>query len=113
MAKRYACVRRSVIRAGFEMDSEKAGTLEKGTEIEALEERTNAQGIIRVRFDGGWTSLATEAGLVVLEEVLPTEGEAAGANVMQKKTYVCVRRSVIRAGFEMDSDKAGTLEKGT
>ena len=69
MEKRYKCVRRSVIRAGFEMDSDKAGTLEKGTVIEVLEERVNAEGITRVRFAGGWTSLVTGAGLVVLSQM--------------------------------------------
>ena len=125
MAQRYVCVRRSVIRAGFEMDSEKAGTLEKGTVVAALEERANAQGITRVRFDGGWTSLVTGAGQVVLEEIAPVqEGvppdapltinpavAAAPGTGDDKKSYVCRRRAIVRAGFETDSDTVGTLEK--
>jgi hypothetical protein len=53
----YACKRKSVIRASFEMDSEKAGVLEKGEIITALEMRLNAKGVCRVRFDRGWTSI--------------------------------------------------------
>eukprot|EP01047_Picozoa_sp_COSAG01_P096868 COSAG01_NODE_27286_length_689_cov_1.415254_1_plen_144_part_10 len=41
----YVCKRKSVIRAGFEMDSEKAGVLGKGEIITALEMRLNAQGV--------------------------------------------------------------------
>ena len=79
--KRYRCLRRSVIRAGFDMDSDKAGTLEKGTIVVALDQRANAQGTMRVRFAEGWTSLATGAGIVVLEEVAPLPQIAAEEGV--------------------------------
>eukprot|EP01043_Picozoa_sp_COSAG02_P050047 COSAG02_NODE_5095_length_4636_cov_17.414371_1_plen_438_part_10 len=123
--KRYTCTKRSVIRAGFEMDSEKAGTLEKGTIIEVLDEKVNENGIVRVQFKGGWTSKKTGTGAVVLEDAPegaePTFEAAetaaapapAPASVAAPKRYTCTKRSVIRAGFEMDSEKAGTLEKGT
>ena len=97
----YLVKRKAVVRVGFEMDSAKAAdsVLEKGAEIVALEQRPNAAGIVRVRFAKGWTSHTTSTGLVVLEE-------------RPSSRYVCKRRSVIRVGFEMDSEKAGTLEKG-
>ena len=63
--KCYVCKRRSVIRSGFEMDSDKAGTLEKGVIIAALEERVNDSGTVRIRFAGGWASKATSTGAPV------------------------------------------------
>ena len=123
--KRYTCTKRSVIRAGFEMDSAKAGTLEKGTIIEVLDEKVVENGVVRVQFAGGWTSKKTGTGAVVLEDApadaVPTfkaeeTAEVAAPTpspVAAPKRYTCTKRSVIRAGFEMDSAKAGTLEKGT
>eukprot|EP01045_Picozoa_sp_COSAG04_P059164 COSAG04_NODE_29187_length_270_cov_1.204678_1_plen_70_part_10 len=48
----YLVKRKAVVRVGFEMDSAKAAdsVLEKGAEIIALEQRPNADGILRVRF---------------------------------------------------------------
>ena len=69
---RYVCVHRAVMRRGREMDSERAGVLERGAEIVALEEIVMA-GTARVRFalDGEcWVSKATGSGVVVLGPVL-------------------------------------------
>ena len=67
--KRYVCKRRAVVRSGFEIGSEKSGTLERDVVIAVLEERANEQGTVRVRFNQGWISKTTAAGVVVLEEV--------------------------------------------
>ena len=74
-AKHYLSTRRCVIRSGFDMDSAKAGTLEKGVVITVLEERINDKGVVRVHFKAdfegnpleGWTSQKTGTGAVVLE----------------------------------------------
>ena len=65
---RYKCVKKSQIKAGFEMDSSKAGTLDAGTLVDAYEVRENDVGVSRVRFDRGWVSMQTGAGVVVLEK---------------------------------------------
>lgn len=66
--KRYVCKRRAVIRSHFEINSNKVGTLERDAVIDALEERSNEQGTVRVQFGQGWVSKTTAAGLVVLAE---------------------------------------------
>ena len=63
----YVCQERSVIRAGFEMQSEKVGVLEVGEEILCIEEQLNEEtGTVRVRFDKGWTSKVSSGGVTVL-----------------------------------------------
>ena len=89
---RYVCVHRAVMRRGREMDSERAGVLERGAEIVALEEIVMA-GTARVRFalDGEcWVSKATGSGVVVLEElgadaVLPAAEEGVPPTAAQPK----------------------------
>lgn len=66
--KQYVCKRRAVIRGGFEINSAKVGTLERDAVIDVLEERSNQQGTLRVRFSQGWVSKTTAAGLVVLKD---------------------------------------------
>eukprot|EP01050_Picozoa_sp_SAG11_P050469 SAG11_NODE_28140_length_325_cov_0.681416_2_plen_63_part_01 len=56
MAARYEVLKASMIRAGFDMNSPKAGKLSKQARIEVLERRLNEDGVIRVRFAQGWTS---------------------------------------------------------
>ena len=88
----YKCIKKTAIKSGFDMDSEKAGTLAAGTIVEALEVRENDKGVQRVRFDRGfekyelttagyekyqlyrpgWISAQTAAGVVVLELVSET-----------------------------------------
>ena len=64
----YRSVRRAVLRVGFEMTSEKAANpvLEKNQTVKALEAKLNDEGILRVRMDGGWTSVSTADGKPVL-----------------------------------------------
>eukprot|EP01044_Picomonas_judraskeda_P004067 COSAG03_NODE_350_length_8727_cov_145.845913_7_plen_889_part_00 len=65
----YTVVLKSVVRAGFGMDSEKVGTVKKGEEVLCYEERENENGVTRVRFDRGWVSLTSSKGDVILEAV--------------------------------------------
>ena len=74
------------------MDSEKIGVLNKGEEIVALEQRTNETGTVRVRFDRGWTSLATTSGLVVLRNkahLRVQERGSDGVDVRLKAGFRC------------------------
>jgi hypothetical protein len=66
---RYTCRMKSQIRAGFAMDSDKAGVLGKGEVIDAFEEQANDAGTTRVRFSKGWVSMKTGKGDLVLEPV--------------------------------------------
>lgn len=65
----YVLLKSSVIRAGFEMDSKKAGKLSKKARITVLERRRNVDGVIRIRFADGWTSEQLKDGSVVMELV--------------------------------------------
>jgi hypothetical protein len=77
---RYKCVKKSQIRAEFEMDSSKVGQLDAGKVIDVYEVRTNDDtGVSRVRFSQGWVSVETGAGVVVLQKLDDEdEQEAAG-----------------------------------
>ena len=66
----YKAVAPGVIRTGAAMDSPKAdpGKLTIGQEIEVLEQQ-KVDGTMRLRFEGGWTSLTAKSGKVLLERV--------------------------------------------
>lgn len=67
---RYKCVKKSQVRAKFQMDSSKVGWLDAGTVIDAYEVRTHDDtGVSRVRFDQGWVSVETGASVVVLQKL--------------------------------------------
>ena len=63
----FVCVKKSQIRGGFEMDSEKCGVMEVGTELVALETRRNDKGILRVSCAQGWVSEYAGNGAVCLQ----------------------------------------------
>ena len=72
----YVCVYRSVIRQGFAMSSNEVGVLEAGTEIESLEQRRDDDtGRVRVRFHGGWTSIAASDGQLFLQRKANSESQ--------------------------------------
>ena len=49
----YRCVKRTVLRAGIEKDSEKAGLLKAGETVTVEQEATSAEGVVRVKTDRG------------------------------------------------------------
>jgi hypothetical protein len=69
----YKATLNGLCREGFDMSTAKAGTLKKGEVITALEERKNAKGVTRVRFDNGtlkgWVSTNAGDGSVLLEKI--------------------------------------------
>ena len=122
----YCCVKKSQIRAGFEMSSAKAGVMGVGTTILVLASRRNEAGILRLQFEGGWVSEHSSNGAVCLERVPAADqskphpapawaaaAPAAAASESVVATFLCVKKSQIRAGFAMDSEKAGILSVGT
>ena len=104
-------------RAGFAMNSKKAGTLQAGDVISALETKLNPNGITRIRFAGkvsGWVSTKAGDGTPLLEEVAG-KAPAAAASAAPAKAgaqYKAVLNGLCREGFEMSTKKAGTLKKG-
>ena len=187
----YRSLKRAVMREGYEMDSDKAGVLEKHQIVRALEARRNQNGVLRVRVAGGWVSSTLSDGKTVLEPVSDAEATAveeaaqaaaetaaeaavvvaakaaapaaapapaaskpaARASLLDQRSpfdvdddsdsdddepsltprpaggggggssgsfgmsrmsnYICVKKTVIRSGFDMDSDKAGVLSIGS
>eukprot|EP01043_Picozoa_sp_COSAG02_P057401 COSAG02_NODE_6963_length_3260_cov_3.294843_1_plen_126_part_00 len=68
---KYKALGAGVIRSGVSKTSEEAGRLTKGEVIEVFEIVAQADGIVRVHFDRGWTSVTTKQGkqlLKLLEE---------------------------------------------
>ena len=78
LGTRFVCTKRATVRASVEMDSEKAGFVEVGEELVALECKLNDRGQLRVRFERGWTSTTTLGGSVLLEPVGEEDDEDDG-----------------------------------
>ena len=64
---KYKVLGAGVIRRGVSKTSEEVGRLTKGEVIEVSEIVAQADGIVRVRFDRGWTSVTTKQGKKLLE----------------------------------------------
>ena len=76
---RFTCVKRSAVRDGYDQTvSQRTGFVEVGTLVDALECRTNDNGVVRVRFSGGWVSCTSQKGDELLLPVgLPRVAPAA------------------------------------
>jgi hypothetical protein len=133
----YRCVKKSQIRAGFAMKSDKAGILALHTEFEALDARLTDAGVLRVQFVEGWVSEVAGNGAKCLELVSPPVAHSPTPEVTEPEPsptilgregekerdispppislldYTCVKKSQVRCGFEMESDKASIMEVGT
>ena len=98
----YRALHPGVIKAGFEKESERVGSMFVGEEIVALEIKGN-----RVRYSKGWVSVVSEKGALIIEEVVPqTAGDGGQAAEAAKKPP-----EVDRARFDrFDEDKTGELE---
>eukprot|EP01043_Picozoa_sp_COSAG02_P014436 COSAG02_NODE_595_length_19813_cov_12.215380_14_plen_511_part_00 len=59
---------RAVIRSRSTRDSEEVGVLEEGDIIQVVEQR-RVDGVVRVRFDRGWTSIESSGGVRLLRKV--------------------------------------------
>lgn len=60
-AMKYCVIAQSRVRAGFAQDSEDYGLIEAGEVVDTLEGRVNENGIMRIRFGGGWLSTVSGA----------------------------------------------------
>ena len=111
----YTCVKKTVVRVGFEMDSEKAtgsSILKKGSVIVAVEAKTNDSGILRVRFGlDQWVSTMSSAGDVILEKmpdlVLLSEQNPTPA----KPKTAAAAGEVVQVGFMDDDAETETKEE--
>jgi hypothetical protein len=75
----YRAVAAAAVRAEFALDSDSVGVLGVGDVIEALEAKRNDAGIMRVRFEHGWTSLVARNGTTLLVK----EGGGSSASAGQ------------------------------
>lgn len=63
----FKVLQRSIVRGGVEMNSPKKTEMEVGQVITVEETALNSAGTLRVRFDKGWTSMASGSGVKILE----------------------------------------------
>jgi hypothetical protein len=66
---RLAVLQKARVRQGCEMSSPAAGELEAGVTVEVLDAAVNANGVVRVKVEAGWVSMATAAGEQLLEAI--------------------------------------------
>ena len=103
---KFKCVKRAVMRADFEMDSEAEGHFEVGEVFEALECRLNEKGQLRLRFDGGWTSVAAGSGTLLFAAVTAAvvpKSTRTGA-VLKPMKKMMVLPMVVEGGHEGTGD---------
>lgn len=104
------------------MGSDKAVVIAVGTSVDVLERRYNDAGTLRLKIAQGWVSEKTGAGVLCFQMVsetapigaaTPAAADAAAESQDGEPTaYRCVKKSQIRIGCELDSDKAGILAVG-
>ena len=139
--KRYKALSGGVIRTGKEMESPKAkpDKLTEGQEI-LVTETADVNGTLRLKFEGGWTSLTAKSGKVLMEKLDPDtesdndddsepedsdlESNASTPSVTPRVVdaattvkYKALAAGLVRAGSVMDSDKTdfngdGKLKEG-
>jgi hypothetical protein len=73
----YRVLKTAALREGFELDSKAVGSLTPGDAVAVLEARRNEGGQLRLRLEGGWTSLTSRKGDTMLERRTVGEAEAA------------------------------------
>ena len=73
----YKCLRLCQVRAGPEMDSAKAGRLDRNERIELLETCVLPDGLVRCRFGDGWISAQTRSGQHISTKIGRIEGDLA------------------------------------
>ena len=78
---RLVAVRASSVRASIELGSEQLGILREGETVFELERRELA-GMVRIRCERGWVSLASGDGTVLLQRSTASSGEAAAPATM-------------------------------
>jgi hypothetical protein len=66
---RYKAIAGGVIRESADMESEKAGKLKEGEEIDVTEVVVTESGTTRVHFDRGWASVRAKNGKALLERM--------------------------------------------
>ena len=82
----FTCVKKSQIRAGCEMSSAKTGILAVGEVLLVVEQRTDAHGTRRARFQRGWVSMQTSGGLRILQPGVDVMARASTPVVQQSSS---------------------------
>ena len=68
---KFVCVKRAAVRDGCDQQtSRRTGFVNVGACINALERRTNENGVVRVRFERGWVSCTSQKGDLLLQPVV-------------------------------------------
>lgn len=103
----YSVLRTCQVRAGFELSSERRGVLQAGQQVDALEQRENETGVVRVRIDRGWVSVKTKGGATVLELVeAPSDPTGLPEDLKDEsakgESYVAKTVRFVRARTEVD-----------
>ena len=107
---RYRCERRSQIRAGPELTSDKVDILEPGDVVVALDTLKLPSGTVRIQFARGWVCEATKTGLKVMSKLeAEAEGPAAPADAASAKSEPTSRRQWPKS--KSSRRDATTLEK--
>ena len=79
-------IQNSKLRTGVELDSEDCGVLKKGEIFQVLEaQRHEESGIMRVRCEGGWTSVKSRTGSRMLRTHTDETAMAAALGAVQKQ----------------------------
>eukprot|EP01052_Picozoa_sp_SAG31_P009670 SAG31_NODE_513_length_14715_cov_22.844554_1_plen_288_part_10 len=106
----WRCLRKSQIRAGPSMESEKCGVVEAGTEVLPLEFIGN-----RMRFDGGWVSLIASTGDTVFQAVDDDTSKSTRSDSVVLPQFSRFRdASASKAsGLSLAAEKLAAASKGT
>ena len=132
----WQAIGKPAVRTGVELNTAKVGSLQPGMVVETLAVATSENGSVRIRFDTGklrgWASVATSDGTVLMDEVTPEaaaeilaemgdldvdsdedDEDDDGGSDPNAGRYRVVKKSTVRAKFDMKSPKVGEpLEVG-
>ena len=105
LSMKYKALAPSQIRAGAAMNSEPAGQMEVG-QIIVVSERKELDGTVRVRFHGGWASVTSKSGKLLLEEVVDSQPTAAVAAAVEETVSAGAEKDVP----ELVAESMGSVE---
>ena len=74
----YTCLKSSLARASFDMESEMRAVIHVGMSLDTTERRVNEDGAVRIKFAEGWVSEKTANGLLCFQRVDPDVAVSTG-----------------------------------
>lgn len=125
----YVCIKRAVLREGFEDNSKKCGALKEGDVVIVTEAKPNEKGLLRVKCgEQGWATTTGTGGSTALEFVGATEDENQEADDAAADDdedddevdtddpntgqYEAAKPAEVRDGFDADSGVVRKLTVG-